>query len=96
MFVVFLDSQEVHCPIGVHDFERKEGVNLYISVQVTLNRHVGLDDLNHTVDYTSLVDIVNEQAAIPHESAFSLFWVRMRSASRVRSPGRCSRNLCLL
>jgi dihydroneopterin aldolase len=63
MLVVFLDSQEVHSPIGVHDFERKEGVNLYVSVQVTLKRYVGLDDLNHTIDYTMLLDIVNEQAS---------------------------------
>jgi dihydroneopterin aldolase len=85
MFVVFLDSQEVHCPIGVHDFERKEGVNLYISVQVTLNWHVGLDDLDHTVDYTSLVDIVNEQAAIERQLLESLA-IDIQAAILAKSP----------
>lgn len=63
MFVVFLDSQKVHSPIGVHDFERKEGVTLLVSASVSLGKHPELDHINQTFDYTRLLEIVNEQAA---------------------------------
>ncbi|MBM3919660.1 MAG: dihydroneopterin aldolase [Sphingomonadales bacterium] len=60
MFFVFLDSQEVNCPIGVHEFERKEGVKLFISVKVQLSHVPDMDHIYHALDYTQLVDIVNE------------------------------------
>lgn len=85
MFVVFLDSQQVHCPIGVHEFERKEGVKLTISVHVTLSKHVGLDDLDHTIDYTLLVDVVNEQAA-KERQLLELLAVDIQSAILSKSP----------
>ena len=62
MFVVFLDSQEVHCPVGVHEFERKSGVQLKISLRVTLQNIPDMDRIYHTLDYTQLVDIVNKEA----------------------------------
>ena len=63
MFVVFLDSQEVHCPVGVHEFERKSGVDLLISVRVKLRHSPDMDHIYHTLDYTQLVDIVNRVSA---------------------------------
>ena len=60
MFIVFLDSQEVQSPIGVHEFERKAGVELLISVKVQLRHAPDMDHIYHTLDYTKLVDIVNE------------------------------------
>ncbi|MEK0420720.1 MAG: dihydroneopterin aldolase [Bacteroidetes bacterium] len=63
MFFVFLDSQEVHCPVGVHEFERKSGVNLLISVRVKLRHSPDMDHIYHTLDYTRLVDIVNRVSA---------------------------------
>ncbi len=63
MFVVFLDSQEVHSPVGVHEFERKSGVKLLISVRVKLRRAPDMDHIYHTLDYTRLVDLVNRVAS---------------------------------
>lgn len=63
MFVVFLDSQEVCAPIGVHEFERKAGVKLWISLRVKLSKLPDLDHIDHTLDYTQLVDIVNAQSS---------------------------------
>jgi dihydroneopterin aldolase len=62
MFVVFLDSQEVHSPIGVHEFERKSGVKLLISVRVKLRMAADSDHISRTLDYTHLVDIVESEA----------------------------------
>jgi dihydroneopterin aldolase len=63
MFVVFLDSQKVNSPIGVHEFERKEGVVLLVSARVTLGKNPDSDHINQTLDYTQLLDIVNKQAS---------------------------------
>lgn len=67
MFVVFLDSQKVNSPIGVHEFERIDGVELLISVKVTLGKSPDNDHINQTFDYTRLLDIVNEQAAMERQ-----------------------------
>lgn len=63
MFVVFLDSQEVNSPVGVHEFERKSGVRLNISVRVVLRNNPDMDHIYHTLDYTQLVEIVNREAS---------------------------------
>lgn len=62
MFVVFLDSQEVQSPVGVYEFERKAGVKLFISVKVHLHHTPDINHIQHTLDYTQLVDIVNREA----------------------------------
>lgn len=65
MLNVFLRKQSVICPIGVHEFERLEGVKLLISVDVSFSAHPDQDQLSQTLDYTELVDIVNQKAAQP-------------------------------
>jgi dihydroneopterin aldolase len=65
MLTIFLRKQSVICPIGVHEFERLQGVKLLISVEVSFSVHPDQDQLSQTLDYTELVDIVNQKAAKP-------------------------------
>jgi dihydroneopterin aldolase len=62
-FCVYLNKQRVKGPIGWYESERKKGVELIISVTAELKKPGGKDELADSVDYTSLVEIVNAEAA---------------------------------
>lgn len=63
-FSVFLNKQRVKAPIGWYEEERESGVELLISVKAQLAKTGGNDNLSDTLDYVSLVNIVNEQSSI--------------------------------
>lgn len=62
-FSVFLNKQRVKAPIGWYDEERINKVDLLISVKARLHKAGGKDNLADTLDYVSLVNIVNEQSS---------------------------------
>lgn len=61
--VVFLDSQKVTAPVGWSETERRAGVELEISVHCWLLPELAEDNLEETLDYATLVEVVNRCAA---------------------------------
>lgn len=60
---VFLENQKVLAHVGWYERERKQGVELMVSVRVKSHYGNTSDDLADTVDYARLVEMVNTLAA---------------------------------
>lgn len=58
MFRVFIENQHVKAPIGWFEEERNSRVDLWISVFTDIKTTHIYDELNLTLDYTTLVKIV--------------------------------------
>ena len=54
---------------GCFDFEKKDGQKFIVSIDIFLDRIIGCytDDLNDTVNYAEIYDIVSEEMSIPSE-----------------------------
>jgi dihydroneopterin aldolase len=59
---VFIDQQLVHSNIGYFEIERIVGVELYISLRVMIKSSEISDDINNSLDYSTLSQIVAEES----------------------------------
>jgi dihydroneopterin aldolase len=59
---IFIDQQLVHSNIGYFEIERIVGVELYISVRVMFKSSEIADDINNSIDYSSLGQIIVEES----------------------------------
>ena len=55
---IFIDQQLVHSNIGYFEIERIVGVELLISVRVVFKSSSISDDLNNSLDYSTLCQII--------------------------------------
>lgn len=56
--VVFIDRLRITGPIGWYDLERKEGVELFVSISIDYDGVSVNDDLSETIDYLSIAHII--------------------------------------
>jgi dihydroneopterin aldolase len=61
--IVFIDRLRIHGPIGWFDQERKNGVELFVSIQIDYLELSINDDLINTIDYLQLAQIIKNQSA---------------------------------
>ena len=59
---IFIDQQLVHSNIGYFEIERIVGVELYISVKVMFKSSSISDDLNNSLDYSTLSQIITSES----------------------------------
>ena len=59
---IFIDQQLVHSNIGYFETERIVGVELYISVKVMFKSSSISDDLNNSLDYSTLSQIITSES----------------------------------
>ena len=59
---IFIDQQLVHSNIGYFEIEKIVGVELYISVKVMFKSSSISDDLNNSLDYSTLSQIITSES----------------------------------
>ena len=59
---IFIDQQLVHSNIGYFEIERIVGVELLISVRVVFKSSSISDDLNNSLDYSTLSQIITSES----------------------------------
>ncbi len=62
--IVFIERLRIFAPIGWFDHERKEGVELFISIRIDYQELSINDDLINTIDYLQLAQIIKNQSTI--------------------------------
>jgi dihydroneopterin aldolase len=62
--VVFIDRLRINGPIGWYESERKEGVELFVSVHIDYEMNSIEDDLSQTIDYLEIATVVIKLAEL--------------------------------
>jgi dihydroneopterin aldolase len=56
--IVFIERLRISGPIGWYEAERKEGVELFVSLSVNFSSSLYTDNLIETIDYLKIAEIV--------------------------------------
>lgn len=62
MYIIELKNQLVHTRIGWEQEERDQGVRLLVSVRVQMDSDIENDELNNTINYVDILNIVLSEA----------------------------------
>jgi 7,8-dihydroneopterin aldolase/epimerase/oxygenase len=65
LWKISLKEIAVHAPVGIHEEEQLNRNELFIDVDVWFDLKVGKDEIDKTVDYKLIYDLIIAEAAVP-------------------------------